>query len=127
MHFNKYYFANGQRIAKREGNGPLIYLYHDHPGSASAASSAGALVANSATRYYPYGALRSGGSGLPTDYRFTGQRRSADTGLDWFQSRWYSSNLGIFTQPDTIVPDPGNPQSLNRYAARLSTRMQSAA
>ena len=34
----------------------------------------------------------------------------------WFRSRWYDSKLGRFAQPDTIVPEPGNPQSLNRYA-----------
>jgi len=27
-----------------------------------------------------------------------------------------SPTLGRFTQPDTIVPNPGNPQSLNRYS-----------
>jgi Bacterial toxin 44 len=31
-------------------------------------------------------------------------------------SRWYDPDLGRFTQPDTIVPGAGNPQSLNRYA-----------
>ena len=30
--------------------------------------------------------------------------------------RFYDPVLGRWTQPDTIVPDPGNPQSLNRYS-----------
>jgi hypothetical protein len=31
-------------------------------------------------------------------------------------ARWYDDYLGRFVSPDTIVPDPGNPQDLNRYS-----------
>jgi RHS repeat-associated protein len=31
-------------------------------------------------------------------------------------ARWYSPVLGRFISPDSIVPRPGDPQSLNRYA-----------
>ncbi len=31
-------------------------------------------------------------------------------------ARWYSPVLGRWLSPDTIVPDPTNPQSLNRYS-----------
>ena len=30
-------------------------------------------------------------------------------------TRYCDPVSGRFTQPDTIVPDPGNPQDLNRY------------
>jgi RHS repeat-associated protein len=33
-----------------------------------------------------------------------------------YRARYYDPALGRFTQPDTIVPKPGNPQALNRYA-----------
>ena len=33
-----------------------------------------------------------------------------------YGARFYSPRLGRFIQPDTIVPEPGNPQALNRYA-----------
>jgi hypothetical protein len=36
--------------------------------------------------------------------------------LHFYQSRWYDPVVGRFLQPDSIVPEPGNPQSLNRYA-----------
>jgi len=32
--------------------------------------------------------------------------------------------LGRFIQPDTIVPEPGNPQALNRYSYGLSIAKQ---
>ena len=31
-------------------------------------------------------------------------------------ARWYDPELGRWTSPDKIVPEPGNPQSLNRYS-----------
>ncbi len=32
--------------------------------------------------------------------------------------------LGRFTQPDTLVPEPGNPQALNRYAYTLNNPLK---
>jgi RHS repeat-associated protein len=38
------------------------------------------------------------------------------TGLMYYKARYYYPALGRFVSADTIVPEPGNPQSLNRYA-----------
>jgi len=67
-----------------------------------------------AQRYTPYGTLRVGG-GLPTDLGFTGQRTDG-TGLLFYQARYYSPGLGRFISADTIIPEPDNPQSFNRYS-----------
>jgi len=53
---------------------------------------------------------------LPTDYRFTGQRREGTIGLYDYGARFYDPLLGRFISADTVVPEPGNPQALNRYA-----------
>jgi len=37
-----------------------------------------------------------------------------------YKARFYSSYLNHFTQPDSIVPDPLNPQSWNRYSYVLN-------
>jgi len=37
-------------------------------------------------------------------------------GLYDYRARFYDPVLGRFIQPDPIVPEPGNPQALNRYA-----------
>ena len=34
----------------------------------------------------------------------------------WYASRAYDPAIGRFVSPDSIVPEPGNPQSLNRYS-----------
>ena len=55
---------------------------------------------------------------LATDRRYTGQRsfESSLGSLYHYQARWYSPVLGRFLSPDPIVPEPGNPQALNRYS-----------
>jgi RHS repeat-associated protein len=49
--------------------------------------------------------------------KFTGQERDVETGLDFFQARYFSAALGRFASPDTplLNQDPSNPQSWNLY------------
>jgi RHS repeat-associated protein len=51
-----------------------------------------------------------------TDFGFTGQRFEAGFGLADYKARYYDPYLGRFISADTIVPEPGNPQSLNRFS-----------
>jgi RHS repeat-associated protein len=67
------------------------------------------------TRYLPYGAIRWESGLFLTDRRFTGQRWEASLGLYDYRARFYDPALGRFIQPDPLVPEPGNPQGLNRY------------
>ena len=67
-------------------------------------------------RYKPWGEGRPMVGTLPTDYRFTGQREASDVGLYQMGARWYDPYLNRFIQPDTVVPNPGDPQSLNRFS-----------
>jgi RHS repeat-associated protein len=55
---------------------------------------------------------------LPTDFTFTGQRSEGPGlgGLMDYHARHYDPYLNRWIQPDTIVPDPANPQSLNRFS-----------
>lgn len=48
--------------------------------------------------------------------RYTGQPIDEETGLYFYQSRYYDAELGRFTQADTIVPSANTSQALNRYA-----------
>jgi len=121
----KYYTFGGQRVAMRVCNGSngscgtngvnstLTYLHSDHLGSASLATNSTGGVVNT-MRYTAYGLARSGT--MVTDRRFTGQRYEAGLGLYDYNARFYDPLLGRFISADTIVPSPGNPQSLNRYS-----------
>ena len=52
------------------------------------------------------------GEGSPT-----GQRLDDSTSLLYYGARYYDPGLRLWVQPDSIVPNPGNPQDLNRYSA----------
>jgi len=115
-----YYYLGSQRVAMRRGTvgeaGAVFYLHGDHLGSVSdTTTSIGGLYAKQ--RFAPYGKVRYsfGMFSMPTSYNFTGQRLDT-TGLLYFGARYYHPYLNRWIQPDTIVPDPGNPQSLNRFA-----------
>ena len=53
---------------------------------------------------------------LDTDKQFTGQRLSRDTGLYFYNTRYFDASIGRFISPDTVVPDASTPQHLNRYS-----------
>jgi RHS repeat-associated protein len=111
-----YYYAGGQRIAERQGS-TVYYFVSDHLDSTSLTTNAsGSEVGRQ--RYYPFGTPRNQSGALYTDYRFTGQRsEEANLGsLYDYGARFYSPVFGRFVSPDSIVPRPGNPQSLNRYS-----------
>ncbi len=113
------------------------YFLGDHP-SASLRTSLGSTSlttdANGAKvseiRYKPWGEIRYSWTSNPsttpayrlTNYTFTGQYTHMDDpttagvtegfGLMFYNARMYDPYLNHFTQPDTIVPDPYNPQDL---------------
>lgn len=65
--------------------------------------------------YWPYGQqLMENTTGV--HHLFTGQERDFWTPLYYYHARYYDFMEARFIQPDTIVPDPANPQDLNRYS-----------
>jgi RHS repeat-associated protein len=59
----------------------------------------------------------TGYNAVPTDRLFAGQIRDLnDDRFSFFRARYYDATIGKFVQPDTVVPNPKNSQSLNRYA-----------
>jgi RHS repeat-associated protein len=105
----RYYSLGGNTLGVRQG-ASVSWLYGDHLGSTSASSGAAAT----SERYYAYGKDRGTGN-LPTDHRFTGQISDA-SGLVFMNARYYDPVLGSFLSPDTLVPEPGQPEGYNRYA-----------
>ena len=53
---------------------------------------------------------------MPTSYRYTDSGWMRARGLYFYNARYDDPGLGRFIQPDTIIPNPGDPQSLNRYS-----------
>ena len=87
-------------------------------------SAGNRLATNTELRYYPYGVARYTAGTTPTSFNFTGQRKDSGSGLLFYNARWYDPVAGRFLQPDTVVPAPGDPQSLNRYSYVLNNPLR---
>ncbi len=56
-------------------------------------------------------------NGAMTQHTNTGQYSNmSDFGLMYYNARWYDPYLNRWVQPDSIIPDPGNPQDRDRYS-----------
>ncbi len=134
--YTKFYYAGSDLVAFTRSSGygqdyGRRYVFKDHPSTSLRTSlgSTSVIVNGGGTklweeRYYPYGESRytyrkdQGGReiDLQTPMRYTGQRYDDAIGLYYYNARYYDPVLARFAQADTIVPEPGNPQSLNRYS-----------
>ena len=115
--------------AEEMGNNGLFFIYSDHLGSASAITygldgagdphpQAGQLVGE-VTRYYPFGGYRAAPTAQQSaisDRGYTGHKHNDDLGLIYMNARFFVVSIGRFASADTIVPNPTNPQSYNRYS-----------
>jgi RHS repeat-associated protein len=102
------------------------YLTYDHLGSVRIVTDqSGNVVARH--DYLPFGEeIPAGyagrgsqwGSTADVDTKFTNQIRDNETGMDYFNARYYGSALGRFTSPDPMNAgaDPTDPQSWNGSA-----------
>jgi len=84
--------------------------------------------------YFPFGTYRAVGNINGTYdydpsfpdvfYTFTDQEDDDDLGFYNYEARLYDPVLGRFISPDSMVPDPNNPQSLNRYSYALNNPLR---
>jgi RHS repeat-associated protein len=116
----KYLFAGNQRVAKVTTNGLSVTAYYnhgDHLNSSSVMTGENGKVIETTT-YKPFGAMRTHTPQgvLRSNYKFTDQELDSETGLYYYGARYYDPAIGRFISPDSIVPDPSDPQSLNRYS-----------
>ncbi|NIP26398.1 MAG: hypothetical protein GWN55_16185 [Phycisphaerae bacterium] len=107
----------------------VLFYHSDHLGSSSVVTDVnGVLVQEMAN--YPFGHPRNDFTADPNspfraDYKFTGKEKDKETGLQYFEARYFSGHLGRFASVDplysNIKPDwLTKPQSLNFYTYALS-------
>ncbi|MFC2027120.1 RHS repeat-associated core domain-containing protein [Chloroflexota bacterium] len=108
-----HYYLGGRQIAYKTGD-TLEYPLDDHLlSTVGAMNSDGEKI--STIKYFPFGDCRNSTGNVTTDKLFTGQRLD-DTGLYFYNARYYDATIGRFISADTIVPDPFDPQGWNRYS-----------
>ena len=97
---------------------PVFYYYHsDHLGSTNVLTDRNGVKVEQ-FEYTSYGNLRYAQStgAVPMANMYTGQIFDADTGLYFYNARYYDPELGRFVQADTMVPNVSDSQALNRYS-----------
>ncbi|MGB0911200.1 MAG: RHS repeat-associated core domain-containing protein, partial [Nitrospirales bacterium] len=124
----KMIFSGSQRIAMVQINdGSTSYFHPDHLGSTSVLTDSHG-VSEQDVAYYPYGETRTDTSTttpvLDIAYKYTGKEQDDSTGLYFYEARYYDPVLGRFISADTIVPDPLDPQTLNRFSYVLNNPLK---
>jgi RHS repeat-associated protein len=100
----------------------LRYYHQDHLGSSTVlADSEGRLAEETAN--YPFGQARRAfrPRGLDENYQFTQKEIDAESGLQYFETRFLNSSVGRFSQADPLVVSLtkemlSDPQTLASYA-----------
>jgi RHS repeat-associated protein len=124
-------FAGSQQICTFEPTSPLNggsdsnavgYYYHEDNLNTSSTLSDSSGSQTEVNVYYPFGRTQTASpqASFQVSRRFTGQVFDAESGLYYYNARYYDPELGRFTQPDTAIPDLSNPQSYNRYSYVLN-------
>jgi RHS repeat-associated protein len=114
----KYIFAGNLRVAEISGS-TVSYFHKDHLGSSTVTTNASGAVVESAN-YEPFGSMRAHTGTTTSSYKFTDQELDGENGLYNYAARLYDPVMGRFITPDSIIPHPYNPQSLNRYSYCLN-------
>jgi RHS repeat-associated protein len=111
-------------------NATLKYIHQACPersrrnelgGTSVMSNTSGALLGT--IKYAPFGATRSVTGAIATDKKFTGQELD-DTGLYYYNARYYDPTIGRFISPETVIPNPANPQCFNRYTYCLNNPLR---
>ena len=112
----EYIHAGNQRIATKSNTNEILYFLTDHIGSTNKITDCGTMPnVMRSTTYTPFGSVYSSVGTKDSARKFTGQILDDNTGLYYYNARYYDPQMGRFLTPDTIVQDPYDPQSLNRY------------
>ena len=144
------YDADGQMVAEystavQSGSGGTSYLTADTLGSPRVITASNGTV-KARHDYLPFGEeIGRNISGYVVDnvrQKFTGKERDIETGLDYFEARYYASAQGRFTSPDEFAGGPHElfadvlpstptfyaeltePASLNKYAYCLNNPLR---
>src|SRR3989338_6134510 len=109
-----YVYHEGQLIGELKPDGTKIFYHPDHLGSTTLITNqSGTPIEN--TSYTPYGEVYEGGNVSRFDYE--GKETDDITGQKDFHFRMQGiAGTPPFSQPDTLIQNVYDPQSLNRYA-----------
>ena len=115
-----YVHALGKHLARVDGaigdTQANVYYYHtDHLGSIKSVTDEAGTEVYSAD-YFAFGGKFGEQGDLDELHGFTGKEYDPDTGLYYFNARWYDSEVGRFVTEDSYRGEINNPRTLNYYS-----------
>jgi RHS repeat-associated protein len=117
--YMEYVYVLGKHFARIDGNldngiGKKYFYHTDHLGSTVLVTDQAGQQVWSA-EYTPFGKQVSKDGELDHVTKFTGKALDEDTGLYYYNARWYDQEVGRFVSEDTVSIDPNDPFTLNFY------------
>lgn len=118
------YEAPNYLLTGDTANGPALGTYFFHTNQVNSSAVITDAAGNESTRivYLPFGEVsraNSSGSDAVTA-KFTDQEFDSELGLYYYGARYYDPSVGRFLSADSVVPDPSDAQSFNRYSYVLN-------
>ncbi len=133
----EYFYKGGELLATTKNGGDYEYATADHLGSPRAwTDNSGNLVVGGRHDYLPFGEELGAGVGIrsasigygddSTRQKFGSKERDNETGLDFFEARYFSSAQGRFTSVDPLLASGTiyHPQTWNRYSFTLNNPLK---
>ena len=114
----KHIFTGSDRsitIEKINGQTHTYFCHNDHLGSTNLITDENGFIVQEC-EYTPYGQVAQNTGTYNSPFKFTGKELDDATELYYYGARYYDPVLCHFIQADSIVPQPLDPQTLNRYS-----------
>ena len=110
-------YAGGRHLATYSGgtSGTTYFVHSDWLGTERARTDKSGNPYETCTSL-PFGDSQTCTGSDPSPMHFTGKERDSETGLDYFDARYYGLNMGRFMSPDPLGGHNEDPQTLNRYS-----------
>ena len=118
------FYFNGRLLSRMESDNWVDHLWVDALGNVRTVYGDSDPDGGSSD-YYPFGGERPvpsccpmGPGGINIPFKFTGKEHDAESGLDNFLARHFTSTFGRFLSPDpeSAGASPDDPQSWNAYS-----------
>jgi RHS repeat-associated protein len=107
-----YVYANNELLARKDASGNKHYYHPDHLGSTTVVTKQDGSL-DDRIAYEPWGTPRQQSREM---FQFTNQEWEPELGFYDYDARQYNPQLKRFMQPDIIIQNYFDPQSLNRYS-----------
>ncbi len=126
--YMEYIYVLGQHFARVDGTLDSAertkYFYHtDHLGSTILVTDTAGQIVWSA-EYTPFGIVTVEEGSLRKAGKFTGKDLDEDTGLYYYNARWYDQEIGRFISEDSYLGELKYPQNQNLYLYTVNNPMK---